>query len=228
MTFSLVAADPATGHVGVAAMTGMPGVGKLVAHARAQLGAAASQAMMNPYLAYDGLHLLSEGVTAEEALAEVIEADPGREGRQLGLVDLQGGSASYTGSLPEDWKGHRTGPYYACQGNRLAGPEVVDDAVAAFLATEGKPLSERFLAALDAGEEAGGDTMGHRSATLVVMGTELYPLWDLRIDEADDPLQELHERHDTFAEELLPEILMLPTRDDPLGGFDYERSAGTV
>jgi uncharacterized Ntn-hydrolase superfamily protein len=228
VTFSLVACDPATGHVGVGAMTGMPGVGKLVAHARAKQGAAASQAMMNPYLAFDGLQSLSEGVPADEAVDRVIAADPGREGRQLGIVDFQGRSGSYTGSLPEDWKGHRTGPYFACQGNRLAGPEVLDRAVEAFLAGDGDPLVERFLAALDAAEEAGGDTLGHRSATVVVMGTELYPLWDLRIDDADDPLRELHDRHETFAKELIPEILMLPTRDDPLGGFDYEGSAGTV
>jgi uncharacterized Ntn-hydrolase superfamily protein len=228
MTFSLVAGDPVTGHVGVGAMTGMPGVGKLVAHARAQQGAAASQAMMNPYLAFDGLQLLSEGVPADEAVERVIAADPGREGRQLGIVDCRGRSGSYTGSLPEDHKGHRTGPHFACQGNRLAGPEVLDRAVEAFLASDGEPLVERFLAALDAAEGAGGDTLGHRSATIVVMGTELYPLWDLRIDDADDPLRELHDRHETFAKELIPEILMLPTRDDPLGGFDYEGSAGAV
>jgi uncharacterized Ntn-hydrolase superfamily protein len=228
MTFSLVAHDPVTGHLGVTAMTGMPGVGKLVAHARAQLGAAASQAMMNPYLAFDGLEALGKGVSAEEALQQLIEADPGREGRQFGLVDARGGAAAYTGSLPDDWKGHRIRPHLACQGNRLAGPEVLDDAIEAFLDHEGEPLVERFLAALDAGEAAGGDTMGHRSATVVVMGTELYPIWDIRIDASDDPLRELHERHDTFAEELIPEILMLPTRDDPLGGFDYEGSAGTV
>ena len=228
MTFSLVAHDPATGHLGVAAMTGMPGVGKLVAHARAHLGAAASQAMMNPYLAFDGLQLLSDGVPADHAVARLIEADPGREGRQFGLVDAEGRSGSYTGSLPEDWKGHRTGPHYACQGNRLAGPEVVDAAVEAYLEREGEALAERLLAALDAGEAKGGDTIGHRSATLVVMGSEMYPIWDLRIDDADDPLRDLHQRHEVFAEELVPQILMLPTRDDPLGGFDYEGSEGAV
>ncbi|MFA9445942.1 DUF1028 domain-containing protein [Egicoccus sp. AB-alg6-2] len=228
MTFSLVALDPDSGHIGVGAMTAMPGVGKLVAHARARTGAAASQAMMNPYLAFDGLELLAEGVAADEAVERLVAADPGREGRQFGLVDAKGRAGSFTGSLPEDWKGHRTGPNYACQGNRLAGPEVVDRAVEAFLSSEGQPLVERLLAALDAGEDAGGDTMGHRSATVVVMGTELYPLWDLRIDDADDPLRAIHERHDTFAEELVPEILQLPTRDDPLGGFDYEGSEGSV
>jgi uncharacterized Ntn-hydrolase superfamily protein len=228
MTFSLVVHDPDTGHVGVAAMTGMPGVGKLVAHARAQHGAAASQAMMNPYLAFDGLELIQQGTSAQDALAKVIDADPGREGRQFGLVDAGGGSASFTGSLPEDWKGHRTGPHYACQGNRLAGPEVLDHALAAYHDLRGEPLIDRLIAGLEAGEDAGGDTLGHRSATVVVMGTELYPLWDIRIDEADDPLAEVKDRKAIFAEELLPEILMLPTRDDPLGGFDYEGNEGAV
>jgi uncharacterized Ntn-hydrolase superfamily protein len=228
VTFSLVAADPTTGQVGVAAMTAMPGVGKLVAHARAGLGAAASQAMMNPYLAFDGLQLLSEGVPADRAVEQLIAADPGREGRQFGLVDLQGRSGSHTGSLPEDWKGGVTGPYYACQGNRLAGPEVLDAALTAYFEDPDEPFVERLLAALDAGEDAGGDTLGHRSATVSVMGSEMYPIWDLRIDDADEPLREIHERHDAFAQELVPQILELPTRDDPLGGFDYGGSDGTV
>jgi uncharacterized Ntn-hydrolase superfamily protein len=228
MTFSLVATDPTTGQVGVAAMTAMPGVGKLVAHARSRVGAAASQAMMNPYLAYDGLALLDEGVAANVAVERLIERDPGREGRQLGLVGADGSSGSFTGSLPEDWKGHRTGPHYACQGNRLAGPEVLDAAVERFLRDGSDTLVERLLGALDAGEDAGGDTMGHRSATIVVMETELYPLWDLRIDDADDPLQALHHRYATFRDQLVPQIAQLPTRDDPRGGFDYEGRDGSV
>ncbi len=228
MTFSLIATDPVNGAVGVAAMTAMPGVGKLVAHARAGVGAAASQAMVNPYLAFDGLDLMSEGVPADEAVALLIERDPGREGRQLGLVDRQGRSAAHTGSLPEDWKGQTTGPYFACQGNRLVGPEVVDAAIEAYLAAEGAAMVDRLLAAIDAGEDAGGDTKGHRSATILVMGSEAYPLWDLRVDDADRPLEELHRLRATLGRDLLPEVLMLPTRDDPLGGFDYRGSEGTV
>jgi uncharacterized Ntn-hydrolase superfamily protein len=228
VTFSLIGVDLDTGHVGVAAMTAMPGVGKLVAHARPQLGAAASQAMMNPYLAFDGLDRLGAGANAEEALEELIAADPGREGRQFGLVDRRGVAASWTGSLPEDWKGHRTGLGYAAQGNRLVGPEVIDAAVEAWLDRSGEPLIDRLVAALDAGEAEGGDRKGHRSATVVVMGTEAYPIWDIRIDEADDPLRSLHEMKGEFARDLIPQILELPTRDDPLGGFDYEGSEGSV
>jgi uncharacterized Ntn-hydrolase superfamily protein len=228
MTFSLVASCPRTGQVGVAAMTAMPGVGKLVAHATAQVGAAASQAMVNPYLAFDGLQLLSEGRRPAEVVHELIDADPGREGRQLGLVDARGRSASYTGSLPEDWKGHRTGPSYACQGNRLTGAAVVDAAVAAFVAEPDQPLVRRLIDALDAGEDQGGDRKGHRSATVTVMDREMYPLWDLRIDDADGPLTELKAQQARLEETLLPSIRMMPTRDDPLGGFDYEGSADTV
>ncbi len=226
MTFSLVARCPRTGQLGVGAMTAMLGIGKLVAHARAQVGAAATQAMVNPYLALDGLVRLEQGAAAEEAVEELIAADPGREGRQLGMVDARGGAAAYTGPLPEDYKGHRTGQGWACQGNRLAGPEVLDAAVEAFLAEPARPLVERLLAALDAGEDEGGDRKGHRSATVTVVEQELYPLWDLRIDESDEPLRAIHALHEQFAEELVPQIRMLPGRDDPLGGFDYGRDAG--
>ncbi|MTV26257.1 DUF1028 domain-containing protein [Nitriliruptoraceae bacterium ZYF776] len=228
MTFSIVAHCPRTDQVGVAAMTAMPGVGKLVAHARSNRGAAASQAMMNPYLAFDGLQLVGEGLPAVDVLELLVSRDPGREGRQFGLVDARGGAAAHTGSLPEDWKGHRTEPHLAAQGNRLAGPEVLDDAVAAYHAHDDGELAHRLLAALRAGEAAGGDTLGHRSATLTVMATELYPLWDLRIDDEDDPLASLEAEFRTFEEELVPQIRELPTRLDALGGFDYEGNAGAV
>lgn len=143
-------------------------------------------------------------------------------------MDIEGRAATYTGSLPEDWKGGVTGPNYACQGNRLAGAEVVDAAVAAFLEDADRPLVERLLAALDAGEDQGDDTKGHRSATVTVMGTETYPIWDLRVEDADAPLTRIHDLHDTFATSLVPQILMLPTRENPLGGFDHEGSEGAL
>lgn len=228
MTFSLVARCERTGQVGVGAMTAMLGIGKLVAHGRAGVGAVATQAMVNPYLAYDGLDLLAQGVSAPEAVERLIAADPGREGRQLGIVDAKGRAASHTGSLPKDHKGHRVGDGWACQGNRLAGPEVLDAAVAAFRADPDQPLAVRLLAALDAGEDRGGDREGHRSATVLVLEREQYPLWDLRVDESEAPLTEIHALYEEFAEHLIPQIRMLPTREDPLGGFDYGHGTPNV
>jgi uncharacterized Ntn-hydrolase superfamily protein len=228
MTYSLVALCPNSGQVGVAAMTAMVGVGKLVSWAEVGIGAAASQAFMNPYLAIDGLRLLEDGVPAQQALDRLITADPGRTGRQVGIVDAHGGSAAWTGDKPEDWKGHRTGHGWACQGNRLAGPEVIDSAVEAFLDWEDRDLVERLIHALDAGEDAGGDTKGHHSATVMVLDTEEYPLWDLRIDHSDDPLHELHDLYDVFRDRLAHQIEKMPTRDNPMGGFDFDMEDGTV
>jgi uncharacterized Ntn-hydrolase superfamily protein len=227
MTYSLVAHDPRTGQVGVAAMTAMVGVGKLVSHARSGIGAAASQAFLNPYLALDGLDRLAAGKGAVETLDRLIAVDPGAVGRQFALVDTGGGSAAWTGDEPDEWKGHRTGTTdegggWACQGNRLAGPQVLDSAVAVFLADPERPLVERLLASLDAGERAGGDTNGHRSATVLVMSTEAYPLWDLRIDHGEDPLRDLHRLYDVVDENLAWQIQKMPTRDNPLGGYDFD------
>lgn len=230
MTYSLAAHCPRTGQVGVAAMTAMVGVGKLVTHATPGVGAAASQAFMNPYLAIDGLRRLAEGDSATAALDDLVAADPGASGRQFGLVDTHGGAAAWTGDKPEDWKGHRTGSAggggWACQGNRLAGPEVLDAAVEAFLADTERDLVHRLIAAIDAGEAAGGDTKGHNSATVYVMDTEEYPLWDLRADAEDDPLAHLHRMLDVFEDRLADQIAKMPTRADPLGGFDVLADEG--
>jgi uncharacterized Ntn-hydrolase superfamily protein len=228
VTFSLVARCERTGQLGVGAMTYMLGVGKLVTHAEANVGAAASQAMVNPYLGIDGLDLLREGVAADVALERLIREDPGRDGRQFGLVDANGVAAAHTGSLPDDWKGHRTGDGFVCLGNRLAGPQVVDAAVEAFLDREQEDLVVRLMAALEAGEGAGGDTKGHRSAGIVVVEEEVYPIWDLRIDHDDDPLEQLKEEYDVLGRELLPNIRQMPTRTNPLGGFSYERGGPGV
>lgn len=221
MTYSIVARCPRTGQLGVGAVTAMLGVGKLVVHAETRTGAAASQAFMNPYLAMDGIRLLADGGRAEPVLAYLTNADPGKDGRQWGLVDRHGGSASWTGRAPEQWAGHRTGENYAAQGNRLAGPEVIDEAVRAFVDDPEEELVIRLLRALREGEKAGGDTKGHLSASIYIVQDERYPLWDLRIDHAEDPLRELEALHDVFRERLLWQIEKLPTRNDPQGKFDF-------
>ncbi len=221
MTFSLVARCERSGQVGVGATTAMLGVGKLVSHAFAGVGAAASQAWLNPYLAIDGLRLMADGMAADDALNNLIEKDPGKQGRQVGFVDIHGRSAAFTGEMPKPWAGHRTGEGWACQGNRLVGPQVLDETIAAFLDHPRLELVNRLLLALKAGEAVGGDWKGHHSATIFILDTEEYPLWDLRIDESDDPMKALEALYEAFRDKLIPQLKRLPTRENPTGNYDF-------
>lgn len=219
MTFSIVARCETTGELGVAALTNALGVGKLVVHARARVGAAATQAEVNPYLAIDALARLADGVPAPQAVREVLAGDPGREHRQLGLVDRDGTAVAHTGTEAPGWAGHRVGDGVSVQGNRLEGDAVVDATLEVFLSSEGE-LVDRLIEALAAGLAEGGDAEGHRSAGLTVVDREAYPLWDLRVDHDDDPLARLREEATLLGDELIPQIRRMPTRAQPLGGLD--------
>ncbi|MEV5690021.1 DUF1028 domain-containing protein [Micromonospora globbae] len=217
MTFSIAARCPRTGQLGVGALTARPAVGKLVAHVHADGGAVATQATPNPFLAYDGLPLLHEGRSPQDVLTVLLARDPGREVRQVGMVDRQGRAYAFTGSRARHWAGHHTGPGYAAQGNRLVGPETLAEIVRVFEESRELDLAERLVLAIEAGEEAGGDRQGARSATVTVIGGEPYPIWDVRVDDAEHPAAELRRLHGVFREEVLPTIERLPTRDDPMG-----------
>ncbi|MGH3353518.1 MAG: DUF1028 domain-containing protein [Nocardioides sp.] len=206
MTFSIVAksVDPATGEPtwGVAVASKFLAVGSAVPAAVAGVGAIATQAEAN--VAYKGLALahLDEGATASVALERLLEEDPGRDHRQVGIVDVDGTAASHTGSSCLDWAGSRTGSTddggYAIQGNILTGPEVVEEMEAAWLASSPEaPLQRRLLAALAAGDKAGGDSRGRQSAAILVVREEAgYGgnddiAADLRVDDHTDPVTEL-------------------------------------
>ncbi len=228
MTFSLVARCARTGQVGVGAVTAMRGVGKLVCHAQAGVGAVATQATMNPYYGYDGLRMMSDGESAQETLSLLVSRDPGRDLRQCGMVDLAGNSEAWTGSRTPDWSGHLNGEGYSAQGNRLVGPETLEAVVDTFYSTEGEDLVERLLRALEAGEATGADKEGAISSNITILDTEEYPLWDLRVDHAGDAVAELRRLYEEFSEHLLPVVLGLPTRQDPLGPAAREAGAGAV
>ncbi|GAA0569398.1 DUF1028 domain-containing protein [Caenispirillum bisanense] len=217
MTFSLVARCPRSGQIGVAAATAMPAVGKLLTHARAGLGAVATQARLNPYLGIDGLRHLAAGLTAAEVVERLCRDDPRIATRQMAVVDAAGRTSAWTGPDCPDWAGSLAGEGFSVQGNRLAGPHVLEAMAAAFLADRALPLAERFLAALEAGVESGGDTKGEQSATIYIMDTEEYPLWDIRVDQHERPVVELHRLHDIFRDQLLPHIKKMPTRANPAG-----------
>lgn len=217
MTLSIVGRCKRTGQLGVAAVTCLPSVGNLVPHTRARAGAVASQGLCNPYLGIDALRLLAEGRCAQEALAEVLAADPGRDLRQVGVVDASGRAAAWTGEHTTACAGHVTGEGLAVQGNRLVDLEPIEAAADAFGKRDDLELAERLLGALEASRANVADREGIHSATVEVVGDEEYPLWDLRVDFASDPLPALRQLYERYAAELAPQIARMSTRDDPLG-----------
>jgi uncharacterized Ntn-hydrolase superfamily protein len=214
-TFSIVAHDPASRMFGVATSTKVPAVGALVPYVRAGVGAVATQARVNPLSGCDGLDLLEEGYDAEETLRILLNSDPEAERRQLCIVDSLGSTAAHTGALTDPWRGHLTAEGYAVTGNLLVGEEVVVAMGEAFEASEGDPLAERLVRALEAGQEAGGDKRGRQSAAIRMIEGQPYPYLDLRVDEHPDPVTELRRIYEVAKVELLPFIDALPTRDNP-------------
>ena len=195
-TFSIAAFDPETDSLGVAVQSKFLAVGSVVPWARAGVGAVATQAMANYNYGPRGLDLMAEGRTAEEAVEKLTSSDEGREHRQLGVVDARGRVATYTGSECFDWAGGVTGEHYAAQGNILVGRETVEAMAGAYEGTGGD-LAARLLAALDAGQEAGGDSRGEQSAALLVVregggyGGDNDRVIDLRVDDHPHPIKEL-------------------------------------
>jgi uncharacterized Ntn-hydrolase superfamily protein len=206
MTYSIVGRS-ADGLVhGVAVASKFLGAGGLVPAAAARVGALATQADVNCAYRPQGLALLATGVTAADTLAGLIAADPGRSVRQLGVVGRDGPGATFTGADCHPWAGGVAGDGYAIQGNILTGPEVVEAMRAAWLAAgDDPPLARRLLAALRAGDGAGGDWRGRQSAALLVVsknagyGGTSDVLADLRVDDHADPVSELGRLVDLHA-----------------------------
>lgn len=195
-TYSIVAYDFETGDLGVAVQSRYFSVGSIVPWAEAEVGAIATQSFVNVSYGPKGLELLKKGLTAKEVIEKLTSEDEGREYRQLGIVDAKGNAAAYTGAKCLEWAGSRTGKGYSAQGNILAGEEVVEAMAEAFETTEGD-LAERLVAALEAGENAGGDARGRQSAALLVVrknsGRGGYgdKLIDLRVEDHSNPVDEL-------------------------------------
>ncbi|MFO7246207.1 MAG: DUF1028 domain-containing protein [Thermaerobacter sp.] len=222
-TFSIVGFDAETGDLGVAVASKFLAVGAVVSWARAGVGAVATQSYANTVFGPRGLDLMALGLGAEDTLKHLLEADPDRELRQVGVVDARGGAATFTGSGCHEWAGGRTGPGYAVQGNILVGPQVVDAMAEAFEKTRGS-LAARLLAALAAGDEAGGDRRGRQSAALLVVrpgggyGGGSDRLVDLRVDDHVQPVRELQRLYDVWRLyfEPSPDAVRLPLEGDTL------------
>jgi uncharacterized Ntn-hydrolase superfamily protein len=191
MTWSIIARDETTGRIGIAVATRFFAVGAMVPYIKTGVGAVASQAFINPHYGPKGLALLEAGTSAEETVARLTAADVGRHNRQLHIMDRAGRFAAYTGVACIDWCGHELRGAYSVAGNMLAGPAVLAETIHAYEAGRALPFARRLLAAMRAGEAAGGDKRGKQSAALLIHDGEDYPLYDLRVDDHADPLAEL-------------------------------------
>ncbi|MGI8605824.1 MAG: DUF1028 domain-containing protein [Gaiellaceae bacterium] len=196
-TYSIAARDLERGEWGVGVQSKFLAVGSVVPWAEPGVGAVATQALANPRYGPDGLALLRDGLSAEETVAALVEADEGRDDRQVGIVDGDGRAATYTGTACLDWAGGKTGPGHAAQGNILVSEETVTGLQQGFEASAGRPLAERLLAALAAAQLAGGDRRGQQAAALLVVqkdggyGGLDDLLVDLRVDDHAKPVTEL-------------------------------------
>ncbi|UFN47118.1 DUF1028 domain-containing protein [Roseomonas sp. OT10] len=220
MTWSILARDPDTGELGAAVATRFFAVGALCLRVEGGLGAAATQALVNPLLAPAALARLRGGDAPEAALAATLAADAGAAVRQLHLLDAAGRAACHTGAGCVGWAGQAAGRDVSVAGNMLAGQAVVTATRDAFLDGAGRPMAERLIAALEAGQAAGGDKRGRQSAALVTAGPEdAFPALDLRVDDHPDPLAELRRLHAVARQRFVHYRRFLAGRDHP-GVFD--------
>lgn len=220
MTWSIIAKDATTGRVGIIVATKFFAVGCMVPHIKTGVGAVASQAFMNPYYGPRGLALMSAGATADDCVKLLTAADDGRDNRQLHVMDKKGHSAAYTGAKCIDWCGHALHDGYSVAGNMLSGEAVVRDTADAFAARPELPFARRLIAAMRAGEKAGGDKRGKQSAALLIHDGEDYPLLDLRVDDHPDPLVELARLETVARERWVHFRRLMPRATDPAGLLD--------
>ncbi len=219
MTWSILARDE-SGALGIAVASRFFAVGALCPHVRSGAGALATQALVNPTYARPGLDLLAQATPPAEVVRLLTAADPGRASRQLHVIDARGRSAAHTGSSCINWCGHHAGPQYSIAGNMLAGPQVLAESAAAYERESGLPFAERLLAALEAGDAAGGDKRGKQAAALLIHTTEDYPFLDLRVDDHEEPFHEMRRLYAKSLERFQPFLACLPTRASPAGITD--------
>jgi uncharacterized Ntn-hydrolase superfamily protein len=219
MTWSIIARDP-SGAFGIAIASRFFAVGALCPHARSGVGAVATQALVNPGYGPAVLEALAGGSSPEEAVRSVTAADEGRAHRQVHVVAADGRVAAHTGASCIDWCGHTTGPAFSVAGNMLAGPEVIEATATAYRDGERLPFAERLIAALAAGEAAGGDKRGKQAAALLIHTTEEYSALDIRVDDHAEPIAELRRLYEKSLERYQPFNACLPSRARPSGITD--------
>jgi len=220
VTWSIIARDPKTGQFGIAVATKFFASGALVPHIAAGIGAVATQALVNPLYGINGLKLLRAGQSAAATVAALLAADAGREHRQVHMLDAQGRIAAHTGNECVDWCGQRSGDGFSIAGNMLAGAEVLEETARVYTKNSALPFARRLIAAMRAGEAAGGDKRGKQSAALRIHGEEDWPDLDLRVDDHVEPLGELDRLEQMSRARFVPFTRCLANHRDPVGIID--------
>ena len=220
MTWSIIARDENTGRIGIAVATCFFAVGAMVPHIETGTGAIATQAFINPHYGSSGLALLRAGASAEATVAQLTQGDDGRHNRQLHVMDGAGRFAAFTGAACIDWCGHQTRATFSVAGNMLVGPSVLTETIRAYEAGAELPFARRLLAAMRAGEAAGGDKRGKQSAALLIHDGEIYPLYDLRVDDHADPLGELARLEEVARQRWVHFRRQMPSQNQPSGLLD--------
>lgn len=219
MTYSLIAKDPDTGAIGLIVASRFFACGARVPCVGAR-SAIASQAFSNPVWGTEGLRRLEAGESAQDVLDDLVQRDEGRAARQAHLMDTMGGFAAYTGADCVDWAGHRIGETHSVAGNMLTGPDVVDATFETYAAALDLPFPERLMAAMEAGERAGGDKRGKQAAGLVIHQGQAHAWLDMRADDHADPLAELRRLYDVAAERYLHFAQAMPSEQNFSGNPD--------
>jgi uncharacterized Ntn-hydrolase superfamily protein len=219
MTYSILARDPATGALGAGVASRFFAVGAICNHVEGGLAALSTQALVNPMYAVLAMPRLRAGEAPDAVLTSLVGADPGADQRQFHILDADGRIAQHTGAHCVAWAGHARGPDVSVAGNMLAGPQVVQRTLEAYLGSRGS-LVERLIHALEAGEAAGGDKRGKQSAALTVCTRDPYPDLDIRADDHPDPLAELRRLYRVSLERFAVFRRHVPGRDNPSGTLD--------
>ena len=222
MTWSIVARDPATGAFAVAVTTCNLAVGAACPFLRTEVGAVSTQSMSNRYLGPVVLDGLARGLSAQLALASALAGDEGEGLRQIHVVDRFGRTAAHTGANCVEWCGSVAGDGFSVAGNMLANGDVVAATAEIFARRADLPLPERLMAALHAGQAAGGDRRGRQSAALMVTTTEDFPDINLRVDDHGEPLVELSRLLSLWRVQAEPGQHTRPSRANPAGLVDID------
>ncbi len=222
MTWSIIARDPESNAYGIAIASKFFAVGAICPHGEGGVGALSTQALPNPLWGYRGMRLLREGMPAWAVIEHLTKPDRGAEQRQLHVHDTKGDVAAHSGAHCIEWCGHIIRPRLSVAGNMLAGPDVVAATAHAFETSADKSFARRLIAALSAGEAAGGDKRGRQSAAVAIWTTEEYPAVSLRVDDHADPIAELERLESIGRQRLFHYVKFMPSRLNPEGTLDRD------